>query len=69
MFISVVSFRLGEQIEVFQHDTLDDAKNEVKKQLAEREEGQDIAQVYEITPGTKQPKFICNDDDILGFDM
>lgn len=65
MFISVISWRMGEQIEVFQHENLEDAKNEVKKQLADYNEGEDIAQVYKIEPGQKQPTFIMNDYNIL----
>lgn len=65
MLISVVSWRFGEQIEVFQHETLEEAKEEVKRQLSDYNEGEDIAQVYEIAPGSKQPKFLCNQDDIF----
>jgi DNA-binding protein Fis len=65
MFISVVSWRMGEQIEVFQHSSLEEAKQEVRKQLINYNEGEDIAQVYEIVLGQKQPKFICNQHDII----
>lgn len=60
MFISVVSFRNGEQIEVFQHQNIEEAKQEVKKQLLNYTEGEDTALIYEIMPNQKQPKWICS---------
>ena len=67
MYLVVISFRFGEQTEVFTLNTLDEAYNEVKFQLKEKkaETAEDYALVYKIIPGNKQPKFICNDDDIL----
>ena len=58
MYISVISFRLGEQMEIFQHETLDDAKNEVKKQLAERVESELMKDLPDKRQGATTPKEI-----------
>ncbi|MBQ3422231.1 MAG: hypothetical protein IJH34_11330 [Romboutsia sp.] len=70
MFLVVLSLRFGEQTEVFTLDTLEEAYSEVKFQLKDKicETAEDYALVYEIIPGSKQPKFICNDSDILNLE-
>ena len=67
MYLVVVSLRFGEQIEVFTLNSLEEAYSEVKKQLQSKtvETAEDYALVYEVIPNQKNPKFICNDSDIL----
>lgn len=68
MFLAIVSFNMGEQIEPFTLSTLEEAKEEVRKQLSNYQEGHDTAEIYEIVEGQKQPTFICNQYDILNHD-
>lgn len=69
-FIVVVSKGFGEYTEVYTLNSLDDAKEEVKIQLKDKvvETAEDYALVYELIPGEKNPKFICNDSSILNLD-
>lgn len=67
MYLVIVSFRYGEQTEPFIHSNLEDAYNEVRFQLKDKtsDSSEDYALIYEIIPGKREPKFICNDDAIL----
>lgn len=51
-------------------NSIEDAYEEVRKHLVDKtvETAEDYALVYELIPGQKNPKYICNDSDILKFD-
>ena len=67
MYIIVTLLGFGEETNVFTLNTLEEAYDEVRFQLKHLTEqtAEDYALVYEIIPGEKNPKFICNDGDIL----
>lgn len=70
MYLVVVSYSFGEQTEVFVLNTLEEAYEEVRNQLKDKvvETAEDYALVYKIIPNEKNPKFICNDSDILNLE-
>lgn len=69
-YIVVVSKGFGEYTDIFTLNTLEEAYEEVKTQLKDKivETAEDYALVYELIPGQKNPKFICNDSHILDID-
>lgn len=69
-YIVVVSKGFGEYTEVYTPNSLEEAYEEVRKQLIDKiaETAEDYALVYELVPGEKNPKYICNDSDILKLD-
>ena len=69
-YIIVVSKGFGEYTEVYTSTSIEEAYDEVKEQLKDKliETAEDYALVYELIPGEKYPKYICNDSNILKLD-
>lgn len=69
-YIVVVSKGFGEYTDVFTLNDMNEVYSKVREVLKDKtsETAEDFALVYELISGEKNPKYICNDSDILKFD-